>query len=132
MKKSPEVITNSHSAINSSTRIVGEIFTDANIRIDGMVEGNINAKSKIVLGPSAQVKGNIICQNADIECTVIGNVYVENQLTLIASSNIKGDIFTNKLIVESGAMFNGKCEMGNVKTVDEMAKPQNTLLETPE
>lgn len=123
MKKSEETLNHSHSTLNNSTRIKGELFTDNNMRIDGTVEGNIHSKAKVVLGPSAQVKGNVICQNADIECTVIGNIYVESQLTLSSKANIKGDIFTGKLIVESGAQFNGKCEMGNIKGMKDLFNP---------
>jgi len=35
----------------------------------------------------------------------VGNIYVENLLTLNASANVKGDIFTQKLVIESGAIF---------------------------
>ena len=113
MKKNMEVNTNSFSTINSTTKIVGEIFSDTDIRIDGNVEGNINCKAKIILGQTAAVKGDLICQNADISCNIAGNLYVENLLKLNASANVKGDIYTQKLVIESGAVFIGKCDMGN-------------------
>lgn len=113
MKKNMEVNTNSFSTINSTTKIVGEVFSDSDIRIDGNVDGNINCKAKIILGQTAAVKGELVCQNADISCNITGNIYVENLLKLNASANVKGDIYTQKLVIESGAVFVGKCDMGN-------------------
>lgn len=112
MKKNVEENPNSFSLINASTRFVGEINSDSDLRIDGTVEGNINSKAKIILGNGASVKGNINCQNADISCQVVGTIIVEDTIKLSSTANIKGDIFTKKLIVENGAIFNGKCEMG--------------------
>jgi len=113
--KTTEVLANSISLISANTKIVGEVHSDSDIRIDGSIEGNIHSKAKVVLGTSAQLKGNIVCQNADISCTTTGNIYVESLLKLNSTANIKGDIFTRKLVVESGAVFIGRCEMGDQK-----------------
>ncbi|MBC8342966.1 MAG: polymer-forming cytoskeletal protein [Bacteroidetes bacterium] len=127
MKRNVEVNTNSFSTINASTRIVGEIHSDSDLRIDGNVEGNIQSKAKTVLGESAYIKGNINSQNADVSCTVIGNLYIEDLLKLNSTANIKGDIFTNKLIVENGAVFSGRCEMGKNMNLNDVVKPENSL-----
>lgn len=103
------------STINASTKIKGEISSETDLRIDGTIEGNIECKARVFLGPSAQIVGNVVSQNADIECNVVGDVFVEDQLKLTNTANIKGDIYTKKLIVESGAVFIGRCEMGYKK-----------------
>jgi cytoskeletal protein CcmA (bactofilin family) len=127
MARNVEVNTNSFSTINASTVIVGEIKSDSDLRIDGKIEGNVESKSKIVLGESAKITGNISSQNADISCQVTGNIYIEEQLKLNATANIKGDIFTKKLIVESGAVFSGRCEMGELKNMKEIPRAENNL-----
>jgi len=114
MKKNVEENVASFSLINASTRFVGEINSDADLRIDGTVEGNIQSKAKLILGPTAVIKGNITCQNADISCQIIGTIIVEDLTKLNANANVRGDIYTKKLIVENGAIFNGKCEMSGV------------------
>jgi cytoskeletal protein CcmA (bactofilin family) len=108
------------STINASTKIKGEISSETDLRIDGTIEGNIECKARVFLGPSAQIVGNIVTQNADIECSVVGDVFVEDQLKLTKTANIKGDIYTKKLIVESGAVFIGRCEMGYKKDVNQL------------
>ena len=54
----------------------------------------------------------MIAQNADVEGTINGNIEISEILCLKTTAVINGDISTNKLIVESGAVFNGGCKMG--------------------
>ena len=58
------------------------------------------------------IEGNIIAQNAEISGEVKGVAEISDHLILRPSSIINGDIVTNKLIIESGASFNGGCKMG--------------------
>ena len=74
--------------------------------------GNIKSRTKIVLGPSGQVDGNLIAQNADIEGNVKGKIEVLEILVLKSTAVINGDIITGKLVIEPGASFNGGCKMG--------------------
>ncbi len=107
--------SNSSNIIGKGTVVEGNIETQGNIRIEGKVNGSVKSKSKIVLGQSSFIDGNIVAQNAELSGEVKGVVEISEQLTLRPSSRIDGDIITNKLIVESGATFNGGCKMGVVK-----------------
>ena len=111
-KKVADDVTNSSNIIGKGTILEGSIETYGNIRIEGKVEGNVKTKSKIALGQSSRVAGNILSQNAEVAGEVKGKVEVSDLLLLKASAVIHGDIITNKLIVESGATFNGSCKMG--------------------
>lgn len=98
--------------IGQGTSIDGEIVCDGDIRIDGMVKGTVTSKAKIVIGATGSVDGDIICDNADISGKIFGTVEVDEMLFLKATSYIEGNITTGKLIVETGAKFNGTCRMG--------------------
>lgn len=111
-KRVAEEISNSSNTIGKGTFLEGNVETYGNIRIEGKVVGNIKSKSKVALGPSSQVIGNITSQNADIEGEVKGRLEVSETLVLKATAVINGDIFTGKLVVEPGAVFNGSCKMG--------------------
>ena len=113
-KKVAEELSNSSNTIGKGTTVEGNIETYGNLRVDGRVIGNIVTKSKLVLGQSSQVEGNILAQNAEVFGEVKGKLEVSDLLTLKASSVIDGDILTSKLVVETGAKFNGGCKMGNV------------------
>lgn len=104
-------INNSHNILGNGTTVEGSIATAGNLRIDGKIIGAITSKAKLILGPNAWVKGNIIAQNTDVEGAVEGTIDVSGLLTLKRTAVIKGDISTGKLVFEEGAKFNGKCKM---------------------
>lgn len=99
--------------IGKGTSITGDIKTFGNIRIDGTLVGNIESKSKLALGESSIINGDLLCQNAEIQGEVNGNIVVFEQLTLKATAVVKGDIYAHRLVVESGAVMNGLCKMGD-------------------
>ncbi len=111
-KKVAEQISNSSNNIGKGTVLEGNVETFGNIRIEGKVVGNIKSKSKVVLGQYSFVDGNILAQNAEIEGEVKGVLEVTELLVLKPTAVIHGDITANKLIVESGATFNGGVKMG--------------------
>ncbi len=104
--------SNSSNIIGKGTIVEGNIEASGNIRIEGRINGSVKSKSKIALGQSSFVEGNICAQNAEISGEVKGVVDVSDQLILRPTAIIAGDIITGKLIVESGAVFNGGCKMG--------------------
>ena len=111
-EKLAQEASNISNTIGKGTTLNGSIETYGNLRIEGKVHGDITAKSKVVIGKSAYIEGNILAQNADIEGEVKGKVEIGDILVLKPTAKIHGDILTNKLIVESGAQFNGQSKMG--------------------
>lgn len=111
-KKAADEITNSSNVIGKGTVLEGNIETSGNIRIEGKIIGNLKSKSKVALGNSSMVDGNVSAQNADVEGTVKGRVEIADMLVLKSTAIVHGDISTGKLVVEPGAVFNGTCKMG--------------------
>lgn len=97
--------------VSNGTTINGEINSTGDLRIDGILNGNITTKGKIVIGDTGSIKGEIHCKNADILGKVEGRIYVSELLTLKASATITCEIFINKLAIEPGCKFNGTCDM---------------------
>lgn len=97
--------------INNGTLIKGDITATGDFRLDGTLEGNIQLNGKLVIGDTGVVNGNILCQNANVIGTVNGNLSVKELLSLHATARVKGDILINKLSIEPGAVFTGKCRM---------------------
>ena len=103
------------SSINSlskGTNIEGTIFAESDIRVDGKVNGTLDCKGKLIVGPTGVVEGTITCVNAVIEGVIKGNLTVAELLHVKESATINGEIVTDKLIVQAGAVFNVKCQMG--------------------
>ena len=103
--------TNSINIITSGTVIKGDVTASGDFRLDGTLEGNIQLNGKLVIGDSGVVNGNVLCMNANIIGTVNGNLSVKELLSLHTTARVRGDILINKLSIEPGATFSGKCRM---------------------
>ena len=97
--------------IESSTKIVGEIASKADFRIDGVVEGNITTTGKVVVGTSGKISGKLNCSNADVSGSISGHIQISETLSLMSESYIQGDITTAKLSVEEGAQVDATIVM---------------------
>ena len=114
--------TNSINIITNGTIIKGDITATGDFRLDGTLEGSIQLNGKLVVGDTGVVNGNILCMNANIIGTVNGNLSVKELLSLHTSARVRGDILINKLSIEPGAVFSGKCRMiDEVKAQHEQA-----------
>jgi|SRR6186713_2960668 cytoskeletal protein CcmA (bactofilin family) len=129
--KPMNITSATQSAVNiigTGTQIEGEIRSDNDIRVDGKVKGMITSKSKIAVGSTGIVDGDLVCENADVSGKVFGKVEVSDMLFLKSTGYLEGDIITGKLVVEAGARFTGSCKMG-VKEIKPSEKPANQQLQ---
>lgn len=97
--------------IVEGTKIIGDLISESNLRIDGEVQGNVSTSSKVVIGENGYIHGNLNCQEADVEGKIEGKLSIEGLLVLREQAKIFGDIFTGKLHIEEGAYFLGSCKM---------------------
>ena len=97
--------------IESTTKIVGDIVSKADFRIDGVVEGNITTTGKVVVGKSGKISGKLNCSNADVSGSISGHIQISETLSLMSESYIQGDITTAKLSVEEGAQVDATIVM---------------------
>jgi cytoskeletal protein CcmA (bactofilin family) len=122
--KEVEELSNSSNIIGKGTSVEGNVETFGNIRVEGKVVGDIKTKSKAAFGQSSHVEGSVLAQNAEVAGHIAGTIEVTEQLVLKPTATIDGDIITNKLLVESGATFNGKCKMGVKSKEIKIGKPE--------
>jgi cytoskeletal protein CcmA (bactofilin family) len=97
--------------ISQGTEITGDVKSTGDIRIDGVLNGNMVTKGKVVIGATGRVKGEVECKNSEVSGLIDGKIIVTQLLNLKASSKINGTIITAKLSIEPGAVFTGNCAM---------------------
>ena len=112
-----------HNVLATGTVLTGKIETEADFRLDGRVEGEINCKGKIVIGPNGFVKGNIMTANAEILGHVEGVIHARERLVIKSTAEIKGDIFIQTIEIEPGAKFNGSCTMSGKEVIAPPSTP---------
>ena len=123
-KPSGETLSQSINIISESTSIKGDITSEGDIRIDGQLIGNIEAKGRLVIGPKGRLEGEINCSTIEVSGYIKGKIKVSELLTMKSSAKINGEIIANKLSVEPGSLFTGTCSMGNSDNRNEKPKPE--------
>ena len=117
-----------YSRIENTTSLKGEIISSGDFRVDGILEGSIKIKGKIVVGKEGLIDGSVSCESADIEGKLKGKINVSGSFNLRSTAIVEGEVAMGKLIVESGASLNAKCRMkkeellGDVKTLPKINK----------
>jgi cytoskeletal protein CcmA (bactofilin family) len=117
-----------YSKIDKNTLLKGSIKAKTDIRIDGKLVGDVETVGRVIIGREASVIGKVLCANADIEGIFKGNLTVSGTLSLKTGSNVEGEVFIQKLIVDSGAIFNANCSMHSEE--DGVKKLTNTREKT--
>jgi cytoskeletal protein CcmA (bactofilin family) len=111
--------TMERNVIAKNSTFVGEITSDGDFRIDGVLEGILKTKGRVIIGVEGFIKGTVEATNADIEGKFSGQLSVANTLTIKATSSTSGDVIVGKLSIEPGATFNATCAMkGTLKELN--------------
>lgn len=113
MAKQADNNTNAINLIAASTKIVGDVNTSNDIRIDGTLNGNLLTSGKLIIGLSGKVIGEINCKTSEIEGSIEGKINVIELLSLKSTSILKGEVTTGQIMIEPGAVFSGNCKMNN-------------------
>jgi len=103
---------NASTLIGAGTTITGDLESNGDIRVDGILKGNLKGKAKIIIGADGVVEGDIEGLQADIMGHVTGTIKVQELLFLHGKTQVNGDIYAGKLQIEPTAVFNGNCHMG--------------------
>lgn len=113
----------SRNVIGQGTKIIGDVISEGDFRIDGILEGNLKTNGRVIIGKEGYINGNVECANADIEGKFSGEFIVSDTLTAKTSANITGSVTVGQISTEPGAAFNATCNMkGSVK---ELSKENN-------
>jgi cytoskeletal protein CcmA (bactofilin family) len=113
--------------IGGGTFLEGSIETQGSLRIDGKVKGMVKSGDTLTVGTDGEITGEVHVKNAIVGGRIEGDVVVEEKLILEATSYLNGNVKTNKLIIDEGAFFSGKSQMG--KNADNKEKVSSTPVE---
>ena len=114
--------SNPETIVSSSMRIEGELKSNGDITIDGIITGKVHTNKNLVVGSSAQIDADILAANATIAGIIRGNVTVKGLLLILETGKIIGNISCGSLGIREGAYFSGACKMMEPKPT--IAEPQ--------
>jgi len=89
----------------------GTINTESSLRFEGNFNGEINSQGVVFIGYKSVVKANIHALRLVVAGELLGNVQVVDSIDIISTGKVIGDIVGKKLIIDEGAVFQGKVNM---------------------
>jgi cytoskeletal protein CcmA (bactofilin family) len=108
--------------VAAGTVFEGKLRTPGSIRIDGKIIGEVTATQNIAVGNSGEVEGNITAKNVTIGGRIKGLAVASEKLVFETKAVVRGDIRAAKLVIEEGAMFDGKCMMSEKVAVPNLVE----------
>lgn len=100
--------------IAAGSRVVGEVSGASELVIDGQIEGHIELDSLVVVGEKGSVQGEIFARAVQVSGKVNGNIRGRERVEVRSSGRLEGDVIAPRVVIDDGAFFKGKVEMGNV------------------
>jgi len=112
--------------IDQGSEFEGKLsFKDA-VRIDGRFHGEISSENTLIVGESGEIEATIRSKSVIVSGVVSGDVIATRQVVLHKTARVNGNLETPSVVVEEGAVFNGKLTMNRPD-----AKASNPLKAIP-
>jgi cytoskeletal protein CcmA (bactofilin family) len=109
------------SILGEGVEIVGEVSLTQGVKIDGVIKGNIRSNASLVVGSKGRVEADISARRISIGGEFRGTVHASERVEILRDGKVFGDLYTPCLIIEAGAVFEGKCNMSKAPKADEGA-----------
>jgi cytoskeletal protein CcmA (bactofilin family) len=99
------------SIIAADLKVVGGLSTQGIVKVDGQVEGNIQAERQVLVSKGGAVQGDIHSNEVIIGGHVEGSVCATGRVEVQSTAKVDGDILTKRILVHEGGEVNGNLRM---------------------
>jgi cytoskeletal protein CcmA (bactofilin family) len=101
--------------LGKGSRVTGKLNFEGTVRVDGQVEGEINAQDTLIVGEPAIVNAQITGNSVIIKGRVTGDITARKRVEIRAPGKLFGNVTTPSLIIQEGVIFEGHCSMGGAE-----------------
>lgn len=111
MKKENDQIDSIDTILGQGIIVKGELIGDGNIRIDGQLNGRLEASGDVYIGKKANVTGDCNVGSIIIGGKVTGNVVATKRVEVLPDGELHGDILAPRICIADGVIFEGNCKI---------------------
>lgn len=97
--------------LDTGSHINGELRFETTFRVDGKLTGIVRSGGDLVVGEGGEVEGEIEVGQVFVSGVVRGTIRAVRRVQITPSGKVFADLETPALIVEDGALFEGRCAM---------------------
>ncbi len=97
--------------LGPATSLKGELRFKEMLRIDGSFDGSVESSGTLQVGETGHLTATVNAKNIEISGKVEGTLKATGIISILHQGKVMGDITTPILVVEEGAILDGKCNM---------------------
>jgi cytoskeletal protein CcmA (bactofilin family) len=79
--------------------------------VDGKLVGDVSASESVAVGLSGEIEGNVTAKNITVGGKIRGAVSAADKIIFENKSVVRGDIRAMRLVIDEGAVFDGRVAM---------------------
>jgi len=110
--------------IGEGTTFEGKLKTEASIRIDGSIIGDIESSGMVTIGENGNARSNVKARSLHLAGKMTGDAEIEGTLTILSTGCFIGNLSAGSLVIEAGGTFKGTSTMA-VKTAPAAASAKD-------
>jgi cytoskeletal protein CcmA (bactofilin family) len=97
--------------LENGVKLEGRLESTGTFRIDSAVKGNLVSHETLILGEKSEVEGQIDGNYVVIGGHFEGIIKASSKVEIQPKAIVTGEIHTPCLVMEAGAIFDGRCHM---------------------
>jgi len=98
--------------LGKGSRVEGKLVFEGSVRLDGIINGEIEAQESVIIGEAAVINAQIVANTVVLKGKVVGDIVARKRVELRAPGKLTGNITTPSLVIHEGVFFEGHCAMG--------------------
>ena len=100
-----------NTIVGKGSSLEGTLKVENSLRVDGRIKGHVTTTESLVIGKEGEIEGEIIAKNAIIGGRVRGKISTTGKVVLETKAMFQGEMKTARLVIDDGAVFDGRCSM---------------------
>ncbi len=95
--------------IAAGTEIEGQFEARENVRVDGLIVGQVKCAKRLAVGEQGRIEGTVEAGEMVLWGRVEGDVKIKGTLHIRSTGRLLGNIVAMQLIVDEGGRYEGEC-----------------------
>ena len=109
--------------LGEDTVFSGTLTFNGVVRIDGRMDGEVQTDDTLIIGEKGTLEADITAGTVICHGKVKGSIKAAKRIEIHTNSEVVGSISAPSLLVETGALFDGTCDMtGNESKIIKLVK----------
>jgi cytoskeletal protein CcmA (bactofilin family) len=109
-------MADNETVIGPETRVSGELRGEENLLVRGRVDGKIQITETLTVEAGGIVQADVEARVVLVAGVLAGNVVASEIVRLTSKARVVGDLSAPRIVIEEGAAYRGRVEMGEVDT----------------